>query len=293
MGSGMWTVVWRAAMVAAVALGVGGPAGAAEPSGGPLYVRSCAPCHGPEGRGDGPDASLYVPAPRNLREGFLERYSTDDLVARIRDGRLLALILDPKALDARAKEVEVLVAYLDTLPDVEWRTVERGQEIYVDRCEICHGPFGRAPASLPPGVGRPPRDLSDPEFQRRTSDAEMAIVVRHGRKGMPAIPAMRGEADVRALGRFVRLLSPGHETYTRYCSACHGDDGRGPGDFAESPKRPTVVFDRAYLRAADPEVLRTKVWHMVADAKPAMPHLRHDVSERDARAIVAYLKRLR
>src|SRR5262249_44977374 len=149
-------------------------------------------------------------------------------------------------------------------------------EIYVDRCEICHGPFGQ-PGKSPKGVGRP-RDLSDPAFQRSISDAELTTVVQHGRKGMPAIPTLQRPDDAKALVAFVRVLSPGYVLYDRYCAGCHGEDGRAD-DVVDPGRAPKVVFDRAYIAGHDAEALRTKVWHMLAEQRPAMPHFRRQLSE--------------
>ena len=41
------------------------------------------------------------------------------------------------------------------------------------KCEVCHGPFGHASTAVPLGVTKPPRDLSDPAYQRATSDATL------------------------------------------------------------------------------------------------------------------------
>jgi mono/diheme cytochrome c family protein len=137
-----------------------------------------------------------------------------------------------------------------------------------------------------------PRNLTDPAFQRSTADSDLTAAVRHGRAGMPALVPRVAEDDAVALTAFVRLLSPAYESYTRYCAACHGDDGRGAGSFAEATsRRPTVVFDRRYFERHDPEAVRAAVWHMVGERKPAMPHFRERLSEADARAVVEYLKR--
>jgi mono/diheme cytochrome c family protein len=254
-----------------------------------LYETHCASCHGRRGTGDGPDAALYDPPPRNLRDGFLARHSDPELVSRILDGRALPLALDPAALHARAADVEAIAAHIERLPAVNWRLTERGQEIYVDRCEICHGPYGRGATTVPRGVGTP-RDLSDPAFQRSVDDDELRVVVEHGRRGMPAIPRHWTESDARALAAFVRLLSPGYERYSRYCAACHGDDGRGTGSFAEVSQPPTPVFDHAYFSHHDVEHVRAAVWHMLDEKKPTMPHFRSKLSAGEARAIVEHLK---
>jgi cytochrome c553 len=41
---------------------------AAEPVGKRVYLERCAPCHGDDGRGDGPAAAALEPRPRNLRD---------------------------------------------------------------------------------------------------------------------------------------------------------------------------------------------------------------------------------
>jgi len=263
----------------------------ALPDGGHLYREYCASCHGLAGRGDGPDAAIFVARPRNLREGFLQRYKTEDLVRRVREGRPLELALDLPALRAHATDVEAVVAYLRRLPTIDWRRLGRAEAAYVDRCALCHGLYGRPGAELPPGV-RAPRDLSDPAFQRSIKDEELSTLVRHGRKGMPALTPRVTETDAQALTRFVRVLSPGFELYSRYCAACHGDDGRGEDGLAETLSRPSVVFDEAYFVRRDPERLRASVWHMLAEEKPVMPHYRHILNDTKARAIIEYLKQL-
>lgn len=262
-------------------------AGPAPADGG--YREQCAACHGESGRGDGPDAALFTVRPRNLRDGLLGRYDTEALVRMVRDGKPLSLALDPAALRARSDEIEELVTYLRRLPTVDWHRAERGEELYVTRCESCHGRYGEPGPVLPPGV-RPPRDLSDPAFQRSVEDTELLAIVRHGRRGMPAIARPLSDDDARALAAYVRLLSPGHRLYSRFCAACHGDDGRAD-ELVEPGVAPRVVFDRDYVAQHDPEWLRTKVWHMMEERRPAMPHFRSRLSEAQARAIVEYLRR--
>jgi len=264
----------------------------ADLPGSALYRHHCAPCHGTSGRGDGPDAVIFLPPPRNLRDGLLTRYDTQALVRMIRDGAALPLPLDPAMMRARADDVETLVAHVQHLPDVDWTLVERGEEIYVDRCEICHGPGGR-PGGTPPAGVKPPRDLSDPAFQRSVDDDRLLAAVRHGVKGMPAIPALRRrDADARALLAYVRVLSPGFTLYGRWCAACHGEDGSAD-EVVDPGEKPPIAFDRAWLSSEDPEVLRTHVWHMLARQRPAMPHFREKLSEGEVRAIVEWLRTLR
>lgn len=279
-----WLVV-----VSIVAAGASG-ATAAPPDGRALYTENCERCHGVAARGDGPDAELFASPPRDLQRGFLDRYPTEDLVRRIRSGVPLELALDLPALKARANDVEAITAYLERLPSIDWRRVEEGQAVYVDRCELCHGSTGKAELTLPAGA-RAPRDLSDPTFQASVDERNLAELVRHGRAGMPSLGPPLDPAEVKALAAFVRLLSPGRTLYEQYCSACHGEDGRGAGSLVEEGERPTVVFDRRYFQRRDPERVRTAVWHMLATKRPSMPHFRRVLTPAEVRAIIAYLKR--
>lgn len=272
--------------VVALALAIATQAGAAV-EGGRLYREHCAPCHGPTGRGDGPNAALFSITPRDLHDGVLGRYDTTDLVRRVRDGRTLELALDLPALRAHARKVDDVVAHMKRLPTLDWGLVDEGWGIYMQRCERCHGRFGRPSASFPSGV-RPPRPLGDPAFQRSMDDAALREAIRHGREGMPA-PTPRPAADeVALLAGFIRILSPGFETYSQYCAACHGDDGHGAP--AIDPALPTVVFDASYFRRTDPERLHDAVWHMMEQNQPSMPHFQRAITESETRHIVEYLR---
>jgi mono/diheme cytochrome c family protein len=266
-----------------------------EPSGRELYLDECAHCHGPSGRGDGPEASYFTPRPRDLRTGFLDVYDDEEIVARIRDGTPLALEFDPEGLRTRVQQVEQLTAHLRRLPSIDWARVDEGSAIFTERCEICHGPFGKPwpPAFLPEGVQKPPRDLWDPEFQHEKSDAELVAAIQHGRNAMPGIPGLQGEEQAKKLLPFIRLLSPGFELYSYYCAVCHGDDGRADAVMVADEYKPRVVFDRAWLERKDPEQLQIDAVHMVSKHGTGMPHFREALDDDELRSIVRYLKRSR
>jgi len=263
-----------------------------EPDGRAIYAQACATCHGPNGRGDGPEADSFNPPPRDLRSGLLATADEAQVVARVRDGTPLALAGEPRSLKQRLRHLEDVTKHIQRLPDVDWVRVDEGGAIFAERCAICHGSFGEPlpSSSLPPGVQKPPRDLRDPEYQRATGDAALVAAMQHGRSAMPAIPAIRDEKDAQAVVVFIRLLSPGFETYSYYCAACHGDDGRGNGVLATGKNRPPVVFDRAWRASKDQEQLRIDVAHMLAAQRATMPHFGGTLTDEQLRAIVRYLK---
>lgn len=260
----------------------------AHESGAGLFARHCATCHGATARGDGPDAPLFAIPPANLIPVVRDR-DIEELVPVLRNGAERMLAFEPEALRARTAEVEDLSTYLARLPDIDWKLAERGEEVFVDRCEICHGPFGRPGPGVPPGVGVP-RALSTAAFQRAVTDPQLLVIVRHGRRGMPALTPPPPERDGPALVAFVRLLSPGFERYSHYCAACHGEDGRGAGSFGEVIPRPTVVFDRHYFATHDAEQIRVAVWHMARAKTPMMPHFATRLDDAQLRAILTWVR---
>jgi mono/diheme cytochrome c family protein len=280
----------RLAMAAvAIALVALPAAPSAAADGRRLYLDHCATCHGIGGRGDGPSATLFANPPRDLREGFLARHPSQDLARRVLDGRTQALALDVPAMRRRAADVETLVAYLQRLPGIDWRSVDQGRFLYDDRCAACHGFYGAPPAPQPPGV-RPPLSLAAPAFQASVSDESLVEVVRHGREGMPALTPRLSEADAALVARFVRLFSPGFETYDQYCAVCHGDHGIPDASLGDAAPAPSATFDRAYFARHDPEALRGTVWHMLEEHQPSMPHFRGVLTTGQAQAVIDYLK---
>lgn len=262
------------------------------PDGHVLYARHCAPCHGPGGRGDGPDAPSTSVPPRDLRSGLLRRYPEPDLIRRVLSGEPLSLALDPARLAEESREVDALVEHLERLPEIDWDLALRGWDIYAVRCASCHGAYGRPGSNVPAGV-RVPRDLASRDFQAHTTDADLREAVRHGRRHMPALTPRVDPDEAKALGAFVRVLSRGFESYSRYCAGCHGVDGRGtPGTLGEVAALPTVVFDEKYFLEHRPSWVRQRAWHMLEIEKPAMPHYRGALDESEVRAILLYLRAL-
>lgn len=253
-----------------------------------LYRRHCANCHGLDGRGNGPAAAWLAAEPRDLRSGWMAQLPPDALIDRILAGRSLRLEFDPQAMRQRAADVDAVVTHLERLASVEWKNVEPGWKLYIERCEACHGPYGR-PAPAPAGSESSVRDLADPRYQHDTADTEMVQAIQHGRRGMPAlVPRLERPEAVQIL-QFVRLLSRGFEIYSEACAACHGDDGRGASSPSDTMDTPSIVFDRAYFERVDREALLVKAWHMVGEHQPRMPHFEEDLSRDDVRRILQYL----
>ncbi|MDP3723868.1 MAG: c-type cytochrome [Candidatus Omnitrophota bacterium] len=132
------------------------------------YAQSCARCHGPQGRGDGIDATRFFPRPRDLTLGVYKFRSTasgtpptdEDLFETITSGLPGSNMPDWRHLEERVRWQ--LVEYLKTLspifdqtppspvqvasdPGPQRADEARGKVLYEQLgCAACHGAQGRA-----------------------------------------------------------------------------------------------------------------------------------------------------
>jgi mono/diheme cytochrome c family protein len=257
-----------------------------------LYLSNCSRCHGQTGIGNGEDAALLADKPADLRRSeVLEAYPDEVLVDRIRGTRKLHLEFRPRAIARHAEETESLYRFVRSLPSIHWATVERGGLVFLERCSLCHGLYGRGQPPYPPGVTRPPRDLSDPSFQSATDAGTLTELVRHGKRSMPGLVPRLTEGQANDVAAYVRILSPGFTLYDGLCSTCHGRRGEGATGALEESRAPRFAFDAAYFRTHDPEEVRGKIWHMLEDVKPGMPHFA-ELSAEQVKEILAYLRSL-
>jgi mono/diheme cytochrome c family protein len=266
------------------------PATAAERSGATLYREACAHCHGRNARGDGPGTAIFTTAPRNLRSGIMQRYPIHELVRRIREGTPLDLSRDLGSVVARAGDVALLVRHLRRLPDIDSSLVRPGTELWIDRCEGCHGPWGKpwpkgGPANVP--------DLSQTFNLPGQTRPAMLERLRHFGRRSAALGDPITRADAETVLPYAALFTPGMELFGRYCSGCHGENGRPVEDIGDTIGRPSVIFDRTYMDTHDDDALAKNVWHMLSAERPQMPHLGRHLDDDEVRRIVLYLRGLK
>ncbi|MGB1016289.1 MAG: c-type cytochrome [Nannocystaceae bacterium] len=98
-----------------------------------LYLRSCASCHGYEGKGDGPAARSLDPKPRNFQNADFLYTSTpkgelptdDDLVAIISQGKLDRGM--PSWRGLQVDDIQALADYIKTFSP-RWRASKAASE---------------------------------------------------------------------------------------------------------------------------------------------------------------------
>lgn len=181
-----------------------------------IYARSCAACHGRDGRGDGPGAADLDPAPRDLAAGGVRYRSTSTGAAPRREdvARTIRHGLPGSAMPAFGDlfsegEIEQLIDHIDALrggeisrapqpleiadpalPDAA--SIEEGRAVYlVTGCWSCHGldGAGRGPAAGGLADERE-RPLRMPDFRHDPlkGGREARAIVRTLRTGLNGAP---------------------------------------------------------------------------------------------------------
>lgn len=255
-----------------------------------LYGWNCLPCHGAEGRGDGPQAARVGLRPRDFTRGAFRLKSSaagempfdDDLFRTIATGIPIAGM--PSFPDLSNDDRWALVHYVKSLaePGPPARTriapperrgdAARGADLFRNGCAACHGPGGRAdgPAAATLGIPLPDFTRGEVAFKAGSRPEDVYRVLTAGMAGTP-MPSFASvpERDRRDLAAFVttlyRPIPPGERLFLESgCVSCHTiGKGRliGP-DLAEVGRRRSRVWLRAWLvdpaglTATDPEARR-------------------------------------
>lgn len=123
-----------------------------------IFAESCAPCHGEEGRGDGPAASGLPAPPTSFADLLpLQSRSPQEMFQVVKEGRL-DRGMPPWKNRLRDAEIWVTVAYLYDL-NLSAEDYETGRAIYETSCASCHGSEGR-------GDGPEAGDMAVPDLSR-------------------------------------------------------------------------------------------------------------------------------
>lgn len=264
------------------------------------YIRHCAGCHGWEGRGNGPVAQQLEITPPSLRRSELFTQHTEaELVARILLGKDLKVPFAPAAVPDTEAEVTALLGHLRRLPTITWDKVHAGEDVYDSLCVSCHGVYGRGDGPMASALPAPPRDLSSPPYQSQANDEDLFRIISEGKGAMPGAKDVLKAEDLRAVVAFLRVLSPGYEFYDRFCTSCHGSEGRPPAlAFQEAFGTPLgqeeqpPAFDQAYMQTHTDEHLRVWVRHMLKENRVGMPHFAGELNAEQVRQILTYLRNL-
>jgi len=198
--------------------------------------------------------------------------------------------------------------------------VERGAELFAQRCILCHGSDGRGEGPLPLTVkSYPDTNLTKVRFANAAAEVRRTIE-EGGSKGAMSIesPPWADElsaAEIEALTAFVVHLrgdsesaadmlrrvvkddrpSPGlgARVFANYCSLCHGASGEGNGKMAKVIKDPPP-FNLTKSRADDAYLLQIIAAGGEAMGRSArMPPWGAQLSGSELMSVILHIKSIR
>ncbi len=192
-----------------------------ETGGRDIYLAACAPCHGPLGDGNGPFAKRFVQRPTDFTHGVYKLRSTlarlpaqGDLERTIREGmpgtemvpfrhvlteasiRAAAAYIktfsknfdDPAALAAAEQKRVQLPAQRPVPASPE--SIAKGKEIYIQRCQECHGEQGEGSKTEKDdwGFPVPMQDFRSGVYKSGHTDTHLARAILTGVNGTSMAP---------------------------------------------------------------------------------------------------------
>jgi mono/diheme cytochrome c family protein len=211
---------------------------------------------------------------------------------------------------------------------VTWNAanLQRGKEIYVDKCLTCHGCAGNGLGSYggtliitPANFKQDPfRNMPDdqwfwhvsegipgsvmPSWKESMSENDRWLVIRYIQQ-IFARPIMRDPAEGDPSGKYANLTNPSSMTvdileeskaiFIRECMVCHGDAGRGNGPYANGLQPPPPDFgDGSYGTLANPSYSDADYFWRISEGLPwsAMPSWKLRYSEEDRWKLVYYIR---
>lgn len=263
------------------------------------FIRHCAGCHGAEARGDGAVGVVLGLKPRNLRQAGLFTDETESAwVNRILHGKAMPISMQVPKVVSNETEIDMLLHHIRRLPTSPWAEIEQGEKVYDSLCLSCHGVYGHGDGQLAQTLPIRPRDLMAPPYQQQVTDEALFQVISEGKGAMPGSGAVLSVEDRKAVVTFLRLLTPGYESYDRYCVGCHGNRGKpisreilgllGQDD----TWKPPPPLDKEFFRKRTDVQLRKSIGHMLTLNRAPMPHFAGELTAEQVRQVLSYLRTL-
>ena len=169
-----------------------------------LYHNYCSVCHGDRGDGRSRAQNSLNPPPRDFTSaGELTR---EAMIALITHGKPGTAMVSWKT-QLSDEEIASLTDYIrKTFMVVALDPrLQRGKQVYVRNCSVCHGERGQG-SNLPVGGPTQPRNLASPQARLELNRDRMVNSVTQGRPGtaMAAFSSRLPAEDIEAVVDYVR-----------------------------------------------------------------------------------------
>ena len=231
-------VVKPAPLVLLVAWVVGSNVAYSEGSiGMSIYKAKCAPCHGVEGKGNGPESALLHPKPRNFTSGTFKFRTTesgsipadDDLVNTVKNGlpgtsmppwgrflnvdSIRSVVDYVKSFSPRFTSEQTKPVRIGQVVPSSPASIAKGKKVYEQlQCAACHGSDGKGTGALAENLtddwGEPirPTNLDEPwSFRGGSTAKDIYMRFRTGVDGTP-MPSYVGSATEQEMGNLANYV---------------------------------------------------------------------------------------
>lgn len=171
-----------------------------------IYDRTCAQCHGPSGRGDGPQAALLNPKPVPIGDPGVVARVTPEIMFRIASVGVSNTPMVGFAGTLTPQQRWNVVSYVVSLRAAPAQVAE-GEGLYFQRCAQCHGATGAGDGPYARNLSKLPPEIGTFGWQVGRTDDSLARAIRGGMPGT-AMPPANGltEAQVRSVVAYLRTL---------------------------------------------------------------------------------------
>jgi len=169
-----------------------------------IFSEKCAPCHGPQGLGDGPQAAQLPNAPAPLGQpDFARTAAPAEWYAVVTNGNIDKFM--PPFSSLSDGERWDVVAYALTL-STPAEALAQGESLYQANCARCHGETGNGDGPDAAQAGDV-AVFTDQALMAQLSAEKMAAVIANGEGNMPAFGDELSQEDIWALTGYLRTLS--------------------------------------------------------------------------------------
>ncbi|PJA29896.1 MAG: hypothetical protein CO189_01055 [candidate division Zixibacteria bacterium CG_4_9_14_3_um_filter_46_8] len=232
-----------------------------------LFLTFCSACHGSDGKGDG-EASKYL----EIRP---QDFTDQKAMVEISDQEIYNFIrgenntfhgerfLPGFQLNLSDVQIWDLVSFIRSLHMMPAGDAISGRKLYLTYCSSCHGRDGTGTGGAAEFLERTPTDHTDDQRMSKMTDDELYNIIAQGgkaahkSKSMPPWTTTLSTRQIWDVVAFVRVLhrqfqyvgvaSNATGTFAKYCSVCHGQNGKGNGTIAAAfTPRPADLSDRAF-----------------------------------------------
>lgn len=186
-----------------------------------------------------------------------------------------------------------------------------GKKLFTTHCFVCHGTEGKGSGPAALKLDPKPRDLTNDSYMSKLSDSRIFAAISeggpafHGSVFMPDWAKVMSADEIWDIVAYVRVLhrppsargdrQNGEKLYQKYCSSCHGAEGKGDGPLAPvySPRPQDHTSDKYMSARSDHELfIAISQGGRASGGSQFMPGWGEMLSDKEIWDIVAYIRSL-